>query len=173
MAIKVEWVLLALIISIMGLSYEFKTTKSKHHKSKSMKDLEFYDTIFSKVDTNGFISKIDTTYGVLESKVLKLKHINYKDKTISKLLANSAIKYDKIMYLEGNVSLFQVDGFEYYTQKAIYDKVKKTLVSPEKFNANKANDYIDGEHLIYHLDKKVAKASNVHAIIEMVKQSKE
>jgi len=173
MAIKIEWVLIVLVISIGGLSYQFKITQQTKHKSKKTKDLEFYDTTFRKVDTKELISKIDTTYGVLESKVLRLRDINYQDKLISKLLANKATKYDDVMYLEDNVSLWQVDGFEYHTQKAIYNKKQQTLVSPNKFNAKKEQDWIDGNHLIYHLDKKVATASSVHAIIEMSKKSKE
>jgi hypothetical protein len=173
MAIRVEWVLVLSIVAIASLAYEYKMSNQLVSKKTASKDLEFYDTIFSKVDTKSLINKIDTSYGVLQSKVLKIRAISYQDAQVDKLTANQAVIKGDIITLEGNVSMYLKDGVEFFSQKAIYDKKVSKINIPTQFLANMQEDKINGVDLVYDLNTKIALASKVNAKVELETQNKE
>jgi hypothetical protein len=173
MAIRVEWILILSIALVVSLAYEYKVSNNQVPHKKANRDLEFYDTIFSKVDTKSLLNKIYTTYGVLHSKVLDVQTIKYQDLQVDKLTANKAIIDKDIITLEGNVSIYLKDGLEFFSQKAIYNKKVSKLTIPTQFFANMQDDKIDGNSLVYDLNTKIALASKVNAKVELDTQNKE
>jgi hypothetical protein len=173
MAIRIEWIVILAIVSIVSLAYNYKISNQYFKKVSSSKELEFYDTVFSKVDTKSLINKINTKYGVLKNKTLTVESLIYQDTQISKLYANNGILDDDTLTLEGNVSLFQDESLEVYTQKAIYNKAKSQLIIPTQFLSKIQQDIIEGEELIYNINQKISTAINIKAKIKLDSKSKE
>jgi hypothetical protein len=173
MAIRIEWILMLSIVFVVSLAYEYKISNKMSSNTQTNKDLEFYDTVFSKVDTKSLINKIDTRYGVLQSKILRVKTIDYQDAQVDKLTANKAVIKDDTITLDGNVSIYLKDGLECFSQKAIYNKKLSKLNIPTQFFANMQKDRINGNDLIYDLDTKIALASKIKAKVELDTQNKE
>ena len=173
MAMRIEWILILSISLIVSLAYEYKVSNNQISYKKANRDLEFYDTIFSKVDTKSLLNKIYTTYGVLHSKVLDVQTIKYQDLQVNKLTANKAIIDKDVITLDGNVSIYLKDGFKAFSQKAIYNKKISKLDIPTQFVANMQKDKINGNSLVYNLNTKIALASRVNATVELDTQNKE
>jgi hypothetical protein len=173
MAMRIEWILILSISLIVSLAYEYKVSNNQISYKKANRDLEFYDTIFSKVDTKSLLNKIYTTYGVLHSKVLDVQTIKYQDLQVNKLTANKAIIDKDVITLDGNVSIYLKDGLEFFSQKAIYNKKISKLNIPTQFFANMQKDKINGNSLVYDLNTKIALASKVNAKVELDTQNKE
>jgi len=168
MALKIEWVLISIIIGFLGFAYDFKVhTKTSQEHNGISKNLEFYDISFSKVDTDTILSVVDITYGVLYNSVLNAYNIRYHDKHIDKIFAQKAIFVENYLYLEDNVSVYKTDNFSCVTQSAIYDKNLSIISTSSWFEAKLDNSTFKGKHLIYNIDTKVLKASNIKALLEL------
>jgi hypothetical protein len=167
MAVKIEWILAVSIVSIWLFSYEFKIQQQKRVKVKSSKNLEFYDTDFTKVDTKGIVSIVNTKHGIRKKNILDVYDINYTDKQIKFLVSDKAKWINDVLYLDGNVSVYQKDGFKCFTQSAVYDKKSSILKIPDSFVAKLNGDTLNGVKLIYNLNTKILKASDVDALLEL------
>jgi len=168
MAVKIEWVLSIVIISILAFAYDFKVNnQALQQHMRVSKNLEFYDISFSKVDTDTLISVVDTAYGVLYGDVLNAYDIRYKDKHIDNLLAKKAVFIKDYLYLEDGISLSQKDGFSCIAQSAIYDKNLSVLRIPSLFEAKLNTNLFKGKELIYDIQDKILKASDIQASLEL------
>jgi lipopolysaccharide assembly outer membrane protein LptD (OstA) len=165
MAIRLEWILSALIVMILGASYFVKISDQKSSALGSTKELEFHHTSLIEVDQHSILGQASAITGVMDSGILHLKYLQYHTDTIDLLRADSATLEDRILYLDGNLSLEQKEGFSYQADNAIYNKRTKILHVTSPFKAILKNSVIEGRNLIYDTLHKEATASTVDAVI--------
>jgi hypothetical protein len=165
MAVRIEFVLSIFIIAVLLFAYSFKIEQRDNNRTSSVKDLEFYDTNFTKVDRVKVLNRIESDYGVVSSKVLRVYGIKYRDEHIKEVVAKEAIIADNILYLNGEIKLYYQDGFSLFTQEAIYDVKSKVLNISGDFVAKRAYSSFCGRGLIYDGVSKVLRASDINATL--------
>lgn len=165
MAIKLEtWLYIAIIV-IMIFTLSLKQENKNASVATSKKELEFTNSTFSEVNATTQLSQAFAKTGVQVNGVLTLNDIFYSGKKLKSLKANKAVYDGNISTLYGGVVLKQENGFEYKTDKAIYDINNQFVYIPNSFVATMDDNTINGKDLKYNISAQNAKASNIHAIL--------
>jgi len=173
MAVRIEYLIVIISIIILAFGYDYKVF-NQHNSTKIVsKNLEFYDTNFTKVDTSELISSMYVKYGFMKSKILEGYKIVYHDTQIIKLQANKAISKAHSIRLDGNVSIYQKDGISCFSDIAIYNKNRLKIIIPTSFVSHMGNNTMLGRDMEYDMNTKVLFAKNVTANLEIEKNSEE
>jgi len=165
MGLKFELLLAALIIVTSVVTMTVKLREHNKGRSSVEKELEFRDTTFTEVTTQKRIGVSFATHGVRVNGVLRAENVRYYNDTIKELIADYGTYKGAMIFLDGNVSLHQNEGFEYYTQHAHYDKNNEILYVTSPFTALRGEDVMHGATLRYNTGTKVAYATAVDAVL--------
>jgi hypothetical protein len=165
MGLKFELILVSLIVitSVYMMSVKLRDHNKRYHDSG--KELEFYDTTFTEVNTTGLMS---VSYGVKGERINGVMYVDdfrYKSVDVKFLRANKAKDTGEVMYLDGNVRLKRYDGFRYQTEHAKYDKKHEVMEALSPFIAYKAPNTLMGKTMRYDVKRKVLYATDVRMII--------
>lgn len=164
MGIKLNIVLFLGIVLILFIVFRIDLKDSTKKNILFTKELSFTDTTFTEVDTRKVQSSAFSEKGLRDQGVLLLKRLKYETKTLDTLAANYGT-YDKdTMYVEGNVSFYEKEGFRYDTQYAVYDKKREVLKIPDSFSAIMNKNIIHGQRLRYNIKTKEVIAHKVNAV---------
>lgn len=170
MGIRLEYIILIFIglvlISFILIEIDPTPQKEKSHS----KELAFTDTRFIEVDTDKILGLAHSRYGGYEKDTLTLEGIIYHTDRVNLLKANKGTYQGDEIYLEGNVTLNQREGFDYSAQKAVYNKKSEILKIDSPFKAYLRDNVITGQSLIYDMQKKEAVGYNVKAVVYTLKK---
>ena len=165
MGLKLETILTLGIVAILSASFMVKLSSNSSGSKTFTKELEFTNTTFIEVDTYTMQGRAFSTYGVRDKGVLTLYHIKYHTDNIELLRAKKGTyKGDKI-YLDGNISLNQKEGFDYTAEHAVYDKKTEILDITSPFVALMDKNIIHGNSLRYDTRKKEAFGQMIDAVV--------
>ena len=164
MGLKFELLLVALIVITSAVTMTVKLREHNQKGSTQSRELEFVDTTFTEVTTQKRIGVSFATHGVRENGVLKAENVRYYNDTIKELLADHGTYKGMVIYLDGNVSLHQNDGFDYYTQHAYYEKKREVLYVTSPFTAYRGEDVMHGATMRYNSRTKEVYATVVNAL---------
>jgi lipopolysaccharide export system protein LptA len=165
MAIKLETWLYVAIFIVIAFSLSSKQENKDAVVSSLKKELEFTNSTFSEVNSTTQLSQSFATSGIQINSVLTLNDISYSGQKLKLLKANKAVYDGNHSTLYGDVILKQENGFEYKTDKAIYDINNQFVYIPNSFVATMDDNTINGKDLKYNISAQNAKASNIHAIL--------
>lgn len=170
MGIRLEYILSLFVglvlISFFWVDIEPKTDRVKTHT----KELTFMDTRFIEVDTDRILGLAHSKTGEYEKKTLTLNEITYHTDKVNLLRAEKGVYQGDMIFLEGNVTLNQKEGFDYIAQKASYNKESQILKIDSSFKAFLRDNVINGESLVYDMQKKEALGYDVDAIVYTLKK---
>ena len=164
MGMKLE---LLLVILIAVTSYVTMTTKLSEQSVggvEQLKELEFTNTTFTEVTTQKREGVAFATHGVRIGGVLHMDNVRYHNENIKLLLADSGFYRGKRIYLDGNVTVHQKPGHDYYTEHANYDQTSQILYVTAPFVACMDRDVLEGKSLEYRMEQKEAYATSVNAV---------
>lgn len=164
MAIKIEWVLIFSIIITLIVSFGLRFDDSVH-KLDTKKELNFKNTIFAEVDTNGIVSFANVKNGEQTDGVLTMHDISFDKIDDTKVVANKAIYQNDEIILYGDVKIKQKNGFVFNSQKAVYNTRSGKIVSKDKYNATLNGNILTGNNLSYDTKKLNVTSSGIHAIL--------
>ena len=167
MEIRLEAILTLSIIGVFFVSTMMKFTDNIKKNNIQNTELEFEKTTFTDVDNNMMQAKAFSIFGVQKGGVLSLENLTYHTKNIKKLSANKAIYKENILYLEGNVTLNQKEGFTYKTQNAKYNQKTQILEITSAFEASMEKNSAYGKSLQYNALKKEVDAQMITASFYM------
>lgn len=140
---------------------------SEEHQTK---ELEFSDTTFTEVDQQRMQAYVFSRYGVRDDGVLSLHNLTYHTANLQLLFSNQARYQGDTLYLDGNVTLVDKEGFTYTTQSANYNQKTEILYVSSPFNAKLGQNSIKGDSLRYNAVKKEADASKIDAVLYTTKK---
>lgn len=170
MGLKIELILFISIIVIIGGSLTMKLNDSVEGKSLFTKELEFVNTTFTEVDTHKLQSRAYSTYGIRDAGILTVHHLFYQTETIKSLVANKGTYRDESIYLDGDVLLYDNDGYKYTTQQAEYNQKTEILNLTAPFVALRDKNIIKGDTFTYHTKTKDAYGTMIDAIIYTIEK---
>jgi len=165
MGIRLEYVLILTLLVTIGVTTMVKLTNTTRNELVSTKELEFSDTTFIEVDREQMQARSFSTNGVRDAGVLRLKNLTYHTNNIELLLANDGTYNADTLYLDGNVSLQEKEGFLYTTEHAKYNQKTEILDITSAFTAKMNQNIIKGKTLHYNALKKEVNATKIDAII--------
>ncbi|WP_295417758.1 hypothetical protein [Sulfurovum sp.] len=165
MGLKLEIILIVAIAAIVGGSYMVKFTNDTSNKKSPTKELEFTETTFIEVDTNKTLGRAFSTYGIRDAGVLTLYDLKYHTDNIRLLRSKKGIYKGNKIYLDGNITVDQKEGFDYRAQHAVYDKKTQILDITSAFTAVMNKNIIHGNTLRYDTQKKEAFAKQIDAVV--------
>jgi len=170
MGLRIEFVLIIAIITIIGGSFTIKlnATANKHESLK--KELEFTFTTFTEVDTNKLQGRAYGTYGVREDGILTISNLVYQSSTIESLVAKKGTYMGNIIYLEGDVVMDDSNGYTYETQQAEYDQSTEILDITAPFVATRDKNIIKGDTFRYDTQKKDTFGTMIDAVVYTVEK---
>ena len=165
MGIRLELVLILVLMVTVGVTTMVKLTNTSYKNLASTKELEFSDTTFIEVDREKMQARSFSTYGVRNAGILRLENLTYHTNNIELLLANKGTYKADILYLDGNVSLQEKEGFFYTTEHAKYNQKTEILNITSAFTAKMNENIIKGKTLHYNAVKKEVNATRIDATI--------
>ena len=165
MGIRLEYILILLLIAIIGFTTNIELTSAVSIVNSTNKELEFKDTVFTEVNEKNIQARLFSTRGVRTNGVLNLENIIYFTDKIDLLLSNTGRYNGDILYLDGNVSLQEKEGYLYMAEHANYDKTTNILNITSDFIAIKNKNIFQGKSLVYNTLKKELKATGIDAVI--------
>lgn len=161
---RLEIILIVIIAITIGATTMIKLEDTTISNNPIHKEIEFYDTTFVEVNETKLLAKLYSDYGVQKSGVLTLNHVAYTTENIQLLLADKGTYKSNILYLDGNVSLKDFEGYVYTTEHANYDQNSEILNITSSFIAHMDQNIFKGNSLEYHTSKKEANATRIEAI---------
>ena len=158
---------LLLVILIGVTSYVTMTTKLSEQSVgnvEQLKELEFTNTTFTEVTTQKREGIAFAIHGVRIGGVLHMDHVRYHNENIKLLLSDRGVYRGKRIYLDGNVTVHQKPGNDYYTEHANYDQTSQILYVTSPFVACMERNVLQGKSLEYRMQPKEAYATSVDAV---------
>jgi len=170
MGLKLEFLLVFVIAMTSLFTMTMKLTQQNRENEVFTKELEFTNTTFTEVTTKKREGVAFGTHGVRSAGVLSVDNLRYHNDSIKLLLADKGIYKGSRIYLDGNVSVHQKKGYDYYTEHAMYDKKKEVLYITSPFVAYMNRNIINGKTLEYNMRTKEAFATAIEATIYTTKK---
>lgn len=170
MGLRIEFILSIGIALIVGMSYMIKLNNNVDTNVIFTKELEFIDTTFIEVSTIQLNGHIHADNGVRDKGILTLNNIKYKTKTIESLVAKKGTYKGNTLYLEGNVLMYDNDGYTYETQQAEYNQQTEILNITAPFVASHEKNTVKGDTFTYNTRNKEAYGTRIDAIIYTVEK---
>lgn len=168
MGIRIEFVLFIAIVIIVGGSLTVELNNIESSKESFTKELEFTNTTFIEVDTNKLHGRAYGVYGKRDDGVLSIDNLRYKTETIKSLVANKGTYMGNIIYLEGDVIMFDTNGYRYETQQAEYDQKTEILNITAPFVTTREDNIYKGDTLTYHTRKETVYGTTIDATVYTV-----
>lgn len=165
MGIRLETILTFLIVAILAGTFWIKLDTNVTSKSKAAKELEFTDTTFIEVDTNKTLGLAYSESGNYENSIWTLYKLTYHTDAINYLQADKGKYIGNVIYMDGNVTLEEKEGYIYKAQHVKYDKDLEELEINSPFNGTLGKNTIQGNWLLYKTSLKEIFAHKVHAVI--------
>ena len=170
MELKFDIAIVAMIVltSLITMSVDLHDHNKK--SVKSSKEMVFGDTVFTEVTQKGFVDRMTTRKGWRERERLVLTSLDYNNDTVERLWAERGTVIGDLFYLDGNVSLYRYDGFEYFTEHAIYNKKTGIFEAISPFKAYMNGNMLEGESMRYNTHTKILYAMIVRGEITLEKE---
>ncbi|QOR61085.1 hypothetical protein ACM66Z_06385 [Sulfurovum sp. ST-21] len=165
MGLKLELLLVLLIAFTSVLTMSIQLSDQKVLDEVFDKELEFTGTTFTEVTIHKREGVAYGTRGTRIAGILTIENLRYSNENIELLLADKGRYEDNRIYLDGNVSLMQKEGFKYYTEHAYYDKSAEVIYVTSPFVAYLNKNVIQGETLQYDTVRKEAFATMLKAVV--------
>ena len=170
MGLKLEFLLVLVIALTSVVTMTTKLTQQNRETEVFTKELEFTNTTFTEVTTEKREGVAFGTHGVRDGGVLMIDNLRYHNESIKLLLADKGTYKGKQIYLDGNVSVHQKSGYDYYTEHAMYDQQSEILYVTSPFVAYMDQNIIHGQTLQYDMRTKEAYATVIDATIYTTKK---
>jgi lipopolysaccharide assembly outer membrane protein LptD (OstA) len=168
MGVRLELILLFLIVLFFAFAMRIKLQTDTPSKTSIGKELEFTDTTLVEVTTQDPKGVTYLKHGTRENGILHMDGLEYHDPKISLMSAKHATFEENTLYLEGNISLFQENGFRFMTQKASYNRSVNTIYVTTPFTAYLNQNRIVVEEMQYNMNNGNLYAQKVRANIQIV-----
>ncbi len=165
MGLKLETLIIVAVVAILSGTLMVKFTHKPSDEKSFTKEMEFTDTTLIEVDTVTMKGRSFGTYGIRDAGVLTLHNIRYHTKNIELLRAKKGTYKGDKLYLDGNITVNQKEGFDYSAEHAIYDKKTKILNITSAFTAIMNDNIIHGYTLRYDMQKKEAFGKRINAVV--------
>lgn len=172
MGIRLELLLIVLIVTMLSLAYTIRLSDETQVQNRSSKEMEFTYTTFTEVNREKQIGTASGTYGVREAGVLKMYNLRYHTEAISRLLSDEGRYIGEKLYLDGNVTMMQKEGYLYTAEHAIYNKTTGVLTILSPFTAHMDKNIIKGASAIYDTHQKILTAKKINAVLFSVESTK-
>ena len=170
MGIKLAFILVISIVLTIIMTMTVKLTNNTDSETDINKELEFTNTTFIEVNQQNMKANLFATYGIRDNGILKLENLKYHSDNIHKLTADNGRYSSSILYLDGNVTLREREGYIYTTQHANYQQKKEILTITSPFVAHMAKNIIYGDTLKYFVGKKELNATTIDATVYTVEK---
>ncbi len=165
MGLKLETLIIVVIVAIISVTLMVKFTHNASVGERFTKELEFTDTTLTEVDTATMQGRAFGSYGMRDAGVLTLYDIRYHTNNIQSLRAKKGTYKGDKLYLDGNITVNQKEGFDYSAQHAVYDKKTKILDITSSFTGIMDRNTIHGYTLRYDMQKKEAFGKRIDAVV--------
>ena len=165
MGLRLEILIAVMIIAIFSVTLMVKFTHQSSDGKRFTKEMEFTDTTLIEVDTATMKGRSFGTYGIRDAGVLTLHNLKYHTKNIELLRAKKGTYKGDKLYLDGNITVNQKEGFDYSAEHAVYDKKTKMLDITSEFSAIMDGNTIHGYTLHYDVQKKEAFGKWIDAVV--------
>ena len=99
-----------------------------------------------------------------------VKDIDYTDKSpkyIANMQAQKGIYKNNIVTLEGNVTYSRNNGFQFFTQKLVYNKKTSQAVSNVGYTAKIGKNIVKGSYIRYNNKLNKIYSKNIDAIYQL------
>ena len=165
MGLRLEVLITLVIVAILSVTLMVKFTHKAFVGERFTKELEFTDTTLTEVDTETMQGRAFGSHGIRDAGVLVLYNIKYHTNNIELLRAKKATYKGDKLYLDGNITLNQKEGFDYSAEHAVYDKKTKILDITSAFSGIMDRNTIHGYTLRYDMQKKEAFGKRIDAVV--------
>ncbi len=157
--------IIVVIAAIVSVTLMVKFTHKTTDRKPFTKEMEFTDTTLIEVDTITMKGRSFGTYGIRDAGVLTLHNLKYHTKNIELLRAKKGTYKGDKLYLDGNITVNQKEGYDYSAEHAIYDKKTKILNITSAFTGIMDKNIIHGYTLRYDTQKKEAFGKRINAVV--------
>jgi hypothetical protein len=148
---------------ILGLNNQQQILRAKSQAAPSRKEAELLDAHVREVNRTTVMNAFSAAHAVMIRQTWYMDRFSLHNPDIRSLRADRAVRNDRQIRLEGNVTLLRSDGSVYEARKVLYELKKKILKSSGPFYAYKGEDYARGIDFVYEVTPQITRAKKVFA----------
>lgn len=159
-------IVLALLLGLalwLGLGNQQEILRAKAAAKQERKSMELRDAHVREVNATGVMEEFDARHAVLIRKTWYMDDFALRNPDIRSLVARKAVRSERQIRLEGNVTMERDDGAVYRAEKVLYDPRTKVLRSVGPFVGTRGDDYVRGVDFVYEVIPKRTYARRVFA----------
>ena len=165
MAIRIEYLLFAMIVlllvSILGIHPKSQAAKS----SKGDKEVEFQNFSLYDIKKNEPSQVVSASKMVKYENYLDMDEIDLKDESGYRILSNNAIYKEDFVYMNKGVNILRDDGLKFSTKSLNYNLETKEIKTLKPFILEFNSSIIQGNNLALNMNNKIISADNIEAKI--------
>ncbi|SFV68768.1 hypothetical protein MNB_SM-5-349 [hydrothermal vent metagenome] len=151
----------------------FKPLKLKEHHFVDLPQVELQEFRMYLFTPLGLETYMVGSKGLKYEDRFIIKDINYTDKSSQyrvNMRAKEGIYKDDIITLQGDVVYSRDDGFEFLTQKLLYNKKSDEAISSVGYSARIGNNRVKGSYIRYNNRLNRVFSKNIDAIYQLEKE---
>ena len=169
MAIRIEFVLLLVLLTVFAFIFFSTTEDVKAVKSTSTSELLFEDFSLVELNESGVSHQLISSQALKDRKFFTLSDINITYNQTQHLCAKEARYEDDTLHLKDDVILSRDDGIFFSSEHLMYRVDEEKLYIESNFSLEINGSSIVGENLNYHLEEKSISADKISAKIILLK----
>jgi hypothetical protein len=162
---RIEWVLVltVAVALFLGLGNRQRIVEDRHRTLSADKEAELFGARAREINATGLVNAFEADHAEMIRKVWYLERFELVNPEIRALRARRAVRSEREIDLEGNVTLLRKDGARYEAAKVRYDLRRKTLRSFGPFRGEREENFVRGVDFLYEIPRKRTEARDVFA----------
>jgi lipopolysaccharide assembly outer membrane protein LptD (OstA) len=165
MVLRVEYILVISLVILFGFIFMKQPNDIKPIESNSTKELYFKNLSLIGLSEKGVENRLISSSVIKYRDHFEFKDINATYKREHNLLANRAIYRDRLVSMEGNISLQRSDGFSFIADKLLFNIESKLLYAESDFQLDINGSSVSGKNLHYNLEREEVHADFIKAML--------
>ena len=171
MGSKIELILLGVVVLVTFIAFNLKTTSPTNQpQTKVQKNTEVNHFTLYEINSTTLSHTLRANRATEFINYWLLIEPNIQTQDLQYLKAKKSIYKDNIVTFIKDVKALKKNGIFYSSQKAIYKKQNKVLITPDRFLiTNQKADIVRGKELIYNTKDKTTQAKDVNGTFKLKK----
>jgi lipopolysaccharide assembly outer membrane protein LptD (OstA) len=165
MVLRIEYILIISLLVLSFFIFEKEPKNIRFRESNCSKELLFEELYLLDINQSGVLNQLKATKIIKYKEYFEAENIDIIHQKIYHAIAKKAIYKDKIVSMEGNITLKKDNYLEFKSDDLIYKMRDKTIYVKNSFAMEINGSNIYGSNLTYNMNQDSISADNINATI--------
>lgn len=139
------------IALLLGVDNQQQILRAKKRGNERRKEVELLNARTREVNATAVMNDFSASRAVMIHRIWYMDNFSLRNPDVRSLRAKRAVRSDREIRLEGNVTLQRYDDSVFEAHKVFYDTRRKTLRSVGPFHGYRGEDFVRGINFVYEV----------------------